>query len=520
MGILVLCLVNLILAQAALECNSADDCFKAGETLFKERNFKQAESLYSKCISLDSKYESCYHKRYQTRLFQQRFESALSDLSSLVKVNPNNKKGYIQLAQLQMKLGRYDEVINTTNDIIKRFSSSSESQTAKTLQQQAHENINLLKQIDSLISQKQYDNVMSIFEKLVEISPYSITLVEKRLSINKLLNKWYDVIADTGLLLKNNPNDLSLLSERGYAYIQLGDDTMAKKHFRSCLQSDPEYKPCKTTMKLLNKIIKKRNNIEEDIEKEQWTEAEEDTMSLYSLKDIPSFYIHESEKYLCRISNKLSKSEETEKYCKLAIEEYPQEVDFYCILADSYLLAEKYQDAKNIIKQGLDKNERNEKLSQKMQEIDTAEKRSKEKDYYKILGVKRDATKKQIKSAYRKLALQWHPDKHQGDDKEIAEKKFREIAEAYEILSDDENRGKYDRGEDVSGQAQNAQQNPFQNFQFNFGGQGGGFPGGFPFGGFQFGGQQQGGHGGQGGGFPGGFNFGQGGNQHFEFHMG
>ena len=82
----------------------------------------------------------------------------------------------------------------------------------------------------------------------------------------------------------------------------------------------------------------------------------------------------------------------------------------------------------------------------KMSEIETAIKRSKEKDYYKILGVKRDASQKEIKKAYRQLALQWHPDKHvtieevfdvQKDDKEAAEEKFKEIAEAYEILSNE-----------------------------------------------------------------------------------
>jgi len=65
------------------------------------------------------------------------------------------------------------------------------------------------------------------------------------------------------------------------------------------------------------------------------------------------------------------------------------------------------------------------------------------KDYYKILGVAKSASKPDIKSAYRKLALQWHPDKN-PNDREAAEAKFRDVAEAYEVLSDDARRKEYD----------------------------------------------------------------------------
>jgi curved DNA-binding protein len=65
------------------------------------------------------------------------------------------------------------------------------------------------------------------------------------------------------------------------------------------------------------------------------------------------------------------------------------------------------------------------------------------KDYYKVLGVQRNADDKEIKKAFRKLAQQYHPDKNPGD--KAAEAKFKEINEAYTVLSDPDKRSKYDR---------------------------------------------------------------------------
>ena len=65
-----------------------------------------------------------------------------------------------------------------------------------------------------------------------------------------------------------------------------------------------------------------------------------------------------------------------------------------------------------------------------------------EKDFYKTLGVAKDATDAEIKKAYRKLARKWHPDQNQGDT--AAEEKFKSIGEAYDVLSDPEQRKQYD----------------------------------------------------------------------------
>jgi len=64
-------------------------------------------------------------------------------------------------------------------------------------------------------------------------------------------------------------------------------------------------------------------------------------------------------------------------------------------------------------------------------------------DYYEVLGVNREATDQELKSAYRKQALRYHPDRNPGDH--AAEEKFKQASEAYQVLSDADKRAAYDR---------------------------------------------------------------------------
>jgi len=115
------------------------------------------------------------------------------------------------------------------------------------------------------------------------------------------------------------------------------------------------------------------------------------------------------------------------------------------------------------------------------------------RDYYEILGVSKNADEQELKKAYRKMAIKYHPDKNPGD--KAAEEHFKEAAEAYEVLSDADKRARYDRfgHQGMGGAASQAggfggggmsMEDIFSQFGDIFGGGG--------FGGFGFGGQQQG----------------------------
>lgn len=112
-------------------------------------------------------------------------------------------------------------------------------------------------------------------------------------------------------------------------------------------------------------------------------------------------------------------------------------------------------------------------------------------DYYQILGVPKNASDQQIKAAYRKLALKWHPDKNESKE---AEKRFKEINQAYEVLSNQEKRAAYDQfghsafeqgfpgaGPFAGGQTRTYRQGPFTYTYTNYGSQS-------PFADFSFGG--------------------------------
>jgi curved DNA-binding protein len=85
-------------------------------------------------------------------------------------------------------------------------------------------------------------------------------------------------------------------------------------------------------------------------------------------------------------------------------------------------------------------------------------------DYYAVLGVSKDASDEEIKKAYRRMALKYHPDHAKGDPK--AEDQFKKISEAYAVLSDKEKRRQYDRFGSEGFRQQYSQEDIFQNFDF------------------------------------------------------
>merc|ERR1711912_15653 len=104
-----------------------------------------------------------------------------------------------------------------------------------------------------------------------------------------------------------------------------------------------------------------------------------------------------------------------------ALESLPDDEDLLVDRAEAYLVEEEFEKAIKDYETAIEHNEESKRLKEGLQRAKKLLKQSKKRDYYKILGVKRSATKQEINKAYRKLAQQWHPDRYDGEDKEAAE---------------------------------------------------------------------------------------------------
>ena len=191
-----------------------------------------------------------------------------------------------------------------------------------------------------------------------------------------------------------------------------------------------------------------------------------------------------------------------EPYCTEALTLNPDSLAGLVAKAHRQINAEEYEAALSTLKTADEKHPGQQKVQTLHSETQVLLKRSKQKDYYKVLGVAHDADARTIKHSYRKMTKQYHPDKSHkiGITKEEAEKKMAAINEAYEVLSNPELKARFDAGDDPNSQEQQGQPfqgSPFghgaggQQFFFRSGGSGGQqnfkFQQGFQFpGGFQF----------------------------------
>lgn len=493
-----------------MTASDAENFKLEGNNFYKAQDYAKAVELYTKAIESAPESPIYYGNRSMALMQMKEYQKALDDSLMSDKLGPGVAKTLLRIGKLCIMLGKYSEALAAFQQI--------DPVPAESLQ--ASEMARSITRAQTVLENKTENTPRADFSAAV----YGLDQAEKylgpgvavptswRLLKGSLLiasNKLADATSVAMSLLRADPSNPDALILRGQILYQEGDNTKAAAHFSEALRCDPDNSTARKLLKLSKEVEKRRtggNNAFKaghlSLAKQFYSEAIEldpsnvgNNVKLYSNRATVNMKMGNLDEALedCNASLKLDKTFAKVRKTKARV------------LGQ----LERWEEAVQELKEAIELDGADQSLRTELREAEFELKKSQRKDYYKILGVNKNCTDQELKKAYRKMALVYHPDKNPDD--ETAQEKFKEVGEAYEILSDSEKRARYDSGADL------------QEDMFG-GGMGGGvqvdqetlfrmFGGGQQFGGFdgQFGGGGFGG-GGFGGGHPfgqqgGGFNF-------------
>ncbi|ORE10276.1 TPR-like protein [Rhizopus microsporus var. microsporus] len=510
---LIACVLPFLFPYSVVLCEkSTEQYLQEGNSYLISGQYNDALISFDAAIRQEPDNYLSYFKRATTYLSLGRNNAAAEDFTTILNLKPGYDKALLQRARIYVKQGQYDLA---KADLERYLSSHKDNKEALNMLQDVKVAKNAIKQAEKDHEASRYDSCIQQSSTVCRLSPYSVKarLLKAKCHLGK--NEIDDAAGDFVRVAQLNPSDPDILLQLSkIKFYALDEPESALKHVKQCLHYDPEQKQCKKLFKKMKKINKEIETIEKDIELKKYVtaanhligtsnrqgilkEIEQDYSELQTelkSKQMPNKLKFKCYKMACRLNSKQKEKNEDkiDEWCSLALSIQNDDPLVLMYRGENYLRRKEFEKAVHDLEKANKAASEDEsigrqhqhRIRQLLQQAMQKLKLSKKKDYYKILDVPPTADAREIKKAYRKKALEWHPDKYTGDQKEEAQNKMAEINQAYEVLSNDDKRQQYDNGFDPFDpeQGQNGGPShggfPFEHFQGGFS-----FQNGFPFGG-------------------------------------
>lgn len=417
-----------------------------GKQYLAKGQLGDALSHYHSAVEGDPNNYLTYFKRGTVYLALGKAKNALSDLDRVLELKPDFTAARISRGNIHLKQANYDLAQLDFYNVLKVDPYNVD---ANEFIQKIDPTKDRKRSAEYYYGHNDYATAIHYLSEVIEVSPWAAELYDFRAELHMLNGDEMSAITDIKSTTKLQSDNVDGFFKLAQLLYKTGHATEALKSIRECLKLDPEHKDCFPFYKKIKKIEKFIVDAETALENKNYADCIDSANKvLKNEKDTPNI-IYEAKRILCSCYSNDEQSEEAISVCTeaLAINDDP---NIYCDRAEAYLQSEMYDDAIRDYKSALEIDSHSERAKEGLNKAENRQKQSEKRDYYKILEVKRTATKKEITKAYRKMAQKWHPDNYQNDEKmkKIAEKKFIDIAAAKEVLTDEEKRRQYDNGED------------------------------------------------------------------------
>jgi DnaJ family protein C protein 7 len=359
---------------------------------------------------------------------------ALEDCKTADELDPGNQKILMRLGRLYTSLGRPDEALDAFHSI-NPPASAKDIQPALTMHK-------YIKQAQEVTANEGSGSMVI----------YALNEAEKGLGAGiSRPRKWQLMRGESHLrmggvnslgeaqniamsLLRQNNQDPEALVLRGRALYAQGENDKALQHFRQALNCDPDMKPAVKNLRMVQKLERLKQDGNAAFKAGRYQEAIDKYSQALEVdpanKNTNSKILQN--RALC--NSKLKKWSNAISDCDKALQLDPSYTKARKTRAKALGESGNWEEASREFKAIHEENPSEPGIAQEIRNAELEMKKSKRKDYYKILGIEKDATEQEIKKAYRKLAIIHHPDKNPDDDG--AADRFKEIQEAHETLSD------------------------------------------------------------------------------------
>ncbi|KAJ8675890.1 hypothetical protein QAD02_011676 [Eretmocerus hayati] len=416
--------------------------------LYAAKQYKQALVGYNEVIELCPNVARYYSNRCACYMMLSQYRDALKDAKKCIELDPTFLKAYTRLIKCSLMLG---DIVETETAISKLEQLEPSKQSIASEMNDLALLKRFLKEAEVAYEAKDYRKVVYCMDRCIETSPFCPRFKVLKAECLAYLERYAEAEMSANDVLHTDKQNADAIYVRGMCLYYQDNVDHAFKHFQQVLRLAPDHKKAFEIYKRAKLLKQKKDDGNVAFKADKYQEAYNlytEALLVDPMNKKANAKLHFNK---ATVAAKLKKFKESLSECNAALKLDNDYLKAILRRAACYMELQEYEEAVRDYERAckIDKSRDNKRL---LFEAKAALKKSKRKDYYKILGIDKNASTDDIKKAYRKRAMVHHPDRHanasEGEKKE-QEKKFKEVGEAYGILSDPKKRSRYDSGHDL-----------------------------------------------------------------------
>lgn len=442
------------------------------------KDYKKALVGYSEAIELCPNVARYYGNRSACYMMMGLYRDALKDAQKSIELDPQFIKAYSRIIKCSLILG---DVVNAETAInkLKEIDPTNNS-IASELRDLEHLRRYLV-EAEVAYAAKDYRKVVYCMDRCCDVGTSCSRFKLIKAECLTFLGRYQEAQDIANDVLHIDKQNVEAIYVRGMCLYYQDNIDRAFTHFQQVLRLAPDHSKALEIYKKAKSLKLKKEEGNVAFKANRFEEAYNlytQALLLDPQNGMTNAKLHFNK---ATVAAKLGRLNESITECTEALRLDENYLKALLRRAQCYMDLQDFEEAVRDYEKAykMSKTRNNKRL---LSEAKLALKKSQRKDYYKILGIDKNASTDDIKKAYRKRAMVHHPDRHanasDGEKKE-QEIKFKEVGEAYGILSDPKKRSRYDNGHDINDDVEDSDQNAM--FQAFFSQNASSFPGAFSY---------------------------------------